>query len=201
MIVCLMGPSASGKSTLAKYLEAQQPQRFARVPVDYFFVPRADNQTPAEYFASPLAYDWVAVDHALDTRIGEQRSTPDCDFERFVRRSQFGGLPIREAPVYVLDGMRPHPRCDFVVMFDLDSHEQRRRLIERDARWGTTVADRDENLAATFDAGCAELPRTPDLRLSATDSIERNAVRVIDALSEHYLAGRTVTAMAPEKGA
>lgn len=81
MIVCLMGPSASGKSTLAKSLESQHPERFARVPVDYFFVPRTKHQSPAEYFASPLAYDWTAVHRALCTRSGEERTTPDCDFE------------------------------------------------------------------------------------------------------------------------
>lgn len=186
VIVCLMGPAASGKSTLAKFLEAQQPERFARVPVDYFFVPRAADRTPADYFATPLAYDWAALDRALCTPVGERRTTPDCDFERFVRRSRFGGLPINEAPVYLLDGMRPHPRCDVLVMFDLDDSEQRRRLVERDARWGTTVADRHEHLAATFAAGCAELPTAPCVRLTATDDLEQNAMRVIDALTTPY---------------
>lgn len=184
MILCLMGPSASGKSTLAKLLQARNPERFARVPVDYFFVPRAHDQTPAEYFALPLIYDWAAVDRALCAPAGERRSTPDFDFERFVWRSEVGGLPISEASVYLLDGMRPHPRCDFLVTLDLDDREQRRRLIDRDVRWGATVADRHENLAATFEAGCAELPRTPDLRLLATDDAEENATRVVDALTE-----------------
>lgn len=67
-------------------------------------------------------------------------------------------------------------------MLDLDSAEQRRRLVDRDIHWGTAVADRQEHLAATFDAGCAESPRTPDLRLTATGDLQQNALLVVDAL-------------------
>jgi hypothetical protein len=195
MIVCVIGPSAAGKSTLAKWLEERHPQLFARVPADYFFVPRRD-QPLEDYLAVPLAYDWDAVDRAL-ARSGPERSTPDCDFERFVRRSDDGGLPINDAPVHVLDGMRAHPRCDLVVLLELDRTEQRRRLVERDTRWGSRVADREPHLDATFAAGCAELPRKPDLRLSATAPIEANASRVIDAI---YADGRRPGARAVPQG-
>ena len=176
-----MGPSGAGKSTLAKSMQSLHPDRFARVPVDFFFVPRPAGVTVPRYVAAPFSYDWDAVDRAL-SRTGAERSTPDCDFETFVRRSESDGLPINEAPIYLMDGMRPHPRCDFLVMLELNPNEQRRRLVERDARWHTNVADRESHLAATFAAGCAELPREPDLRLSATSEIEANAARLIGAL-------------------
>lgn len=60
MIVCLMGPAGSGKSTLAKELERVRPELFARVPVDYFFEPRPEGKSMADYLARPFAYDWAA---------------------------------------------------------------------------------------------------------------------------------------------
>lgn len=183
MIVCLLGPSAAGKSTLAKELERRYPERFARVPVDYFFVARPEGMPVAQFLSHPLGYDWDAVDRALSAH-GRRRTTPDCDFERFVRRSDAGGLAISDAPVYVLDGMRPHPRCDFLVMLDLDASVQRQRLAERDIRWGTRVASRTAQLTSTFKAGLAQLPRQPDLRLQATATVDANAQRVIEALAD-----------------
>ena len=181
MIVSLMGPSTAGKSTLAKLLQARHPERFARVPVDFFFVPRPAETTMAAYLASPLHYDWAAVDRAL-AATGPLRSAPDCDFEQMIRRAEHGGLPIAEAPICLLDGMRPHPRSDRVIMLELEPDLQRRRLINRDARWGTAVAARTAHLAATFTAGCAELSRAPDLSLPAADPPEVNANRIINFL-------------------
>lgn len=166
-----MGPAGSGKSTLAKRLQGARPELFARVPVDYFFVPRADGTSMSEFLAQPFGYDWAAVDRAL-TEVGDRRSTPDCDFDTMRWRSPYGGLPIATAPIAVLDGMRPHPQCDRVVLLELEPDEQRRRLIDRDRRWGTRVAERGDHLAATFGQGCAELPRPPDLRLNAADPID-----------------------------
>lgn len=181
MIICLMAPSAAGKSTLAKHLQARWSERFARVPVDWFFVPRRPAESVDDYLARPLAYDWPAVDRALAAH-GPDRSTPDCDFATFTRRSEIGGLPIADAPILLLDGMRPHPRCDIVVTLQLDPATQQRRLVERDARWGTTVAARRAHLDATYRLGCRELARSFDLRLDAEDPIEENARRVVDLL-------------------
>lgn len=188
MFICVTGPAGSGKSTLAKRLEELQPDVFARVPVDYFFVPRPPAVTLGAYLAEPLRYDWALLDAALQAT-GPHRSTPDCDFSDFSRRSESGGLPIATAPIAVLDGMRPHPRTELVIMLELDSHEQRRRLMERDHRWGTHLADRGNHLTATFEQGVRDLVRDPDLRLNAADPIEQNADRVI-ALLNSYSPGR-----------
>lgn len=181
MIVCVMGPSGAGKSTLAKALERMRPDLFARVPVDFFFVPRRPEIPIREYLSQPCRYDWDALDAAL-AATGEERTTPEVDFDTWVRRAPHGGLPIAEAPIYLLDGMRPHPRCEFLVMVRLEESVQRRRLLERDARWGSSVAARPGRIRATFELGCGELTRPVDLDLDATDPIESNARRVAEAL-------------------
>lgn len=178
-----MGPSAAGKSTLAKHLESAFPERFARVPVDFFFIPRPAGQPLPAFLNEPLAYDWPLLDRALGQH-GSERTTPTCDFEQMRRRSATGGLPIGEAPVYVLDGMRPHPACDVVMMLELDRSEQIRRLNDRDERWKTAVANRKAHLEATFRAGCAELVEEPTLRLQASGPLEQNAAQIIAALSQ-----------------
>jgi thymidylate kinase len=177
MLLCLLGPAGSGKSTTAKFLEKHHPQLFARVPVDFFFLPRSADESVGDYLARPFEYDWQQVDNALSAD-GTGRSTPDCDFTTFDRKADHGGMPITNAPVYVLDGMRPHPRCGILVLLQLDATTQTRRLQDRDVRWGTTVATRTEHLRRTYDAGRAELPRKPDLTLPATDPIEHNAEQI-----------------------
>lgn len=176
-----MGPSGSGKSTLAKRLQELRPDVFARVPVDFFFIPRESERSLLDHLREPLRYDWSALDRAVGAT-GPTRSTPDCDFDTFQWRSSSGGIPIAEAPILVLDGMRPHPRCDFLVLLDLDRTTQDRRLTDRDARWGTRVADRRDHLDATYTAGHAELPRPVDLVLSAEDPVDQNASTIIDRL-------------------
>lgn len=177
-----MGPAGSGKSTLAKELERARPERFARVPVDYFFVPRPAGESMADYLARPFAYDWAAVDRAL-AATGPERSTPDCDFTAMHRRAPYGGLPIGPGPVAVLDGMRPHPRCVRLVLLDLDPDEQRRRLVDRDRRWRTDVAERHDHLAATFRQGLAERPRDPDLRLAAGQPVDTMITALLTLLA------------------
>lgn len=181
MIVCLIGPAGAGKSTLAKELELGNPEVFARVPVDHFFSPRPKEIAVDQYLAQPLDYDWSFLDEVL-AGTGPSRTTPDCDFEQFTWRSTRGGLQIREAPIYLLDGMRPHPRCSFLARLELDATTQRRRLVDRDVRWGTRVAERSLHLAKTYAAGLRELPRAPDLCLSGTDLLEQNLHAVREAL-------------------
>lgn len=184
-----MGPAGSGKSTLAKSLEKLRPDLVARVPVDFFFAPRECSQSVSDYLARPFAYDWDAVDRAIAAD-GPQRSTPDCDFTEFRWRSPYGGLPIADATTLALDGMRPHPRCDLLILLDLDTTTQRERLIARDRRWNTSVAARTEHLTATFAAGIAELPRDPDLVLLATDPIDRNVDAIVRLLEFHRVGVR-----------
>lgn len=179
-----MGPAASGKSTLAKRLQEIHPKVFARVPVDFFFVPRAETTSMDDYLSRPFSYDWDAVDRVL-TATGADRSTPDCDFSTFRWRAPAGGLPVASAPVMVLDGMRPHPRCELLIMLELDPDTQAERLQERDKRWGTTVAGRRAHLDATFTQGCAELPRNPDLRLDARAPIETTLETISERVRRH----------------
>lgn len=73
-----MAPAGAGKSTLAKELAGRNPELFARVPVDYFFVPRPKEMRLDQYLAQPLEYDWSALDEALAST-GPSRTTPDCD--------------------------------------------------------------------------------------------------------------------------
>jgi hypothetical protein len=84
--------------------------------------------------------------------------------------------------VLVLDGIRPHPRCDRLVILELDAMTRRQRLLDRDIRWGTAVADRGHRLDATFELGRAESPKEPDLWLDATRPIDDNARRVIGSI-------------------
>lgn len=182
MLLSIMGPAASGKSTLAKRLQERRPDLVARVPVDFFFVPRPDHEPLAEYLDRPFCYDWPALDAALAAD-GTGRSSPDCDFGSLQWRAPTGGMPIATAPVYALDGMRPHPRSDRLVRLRLNAVTQRERLRERDVRWGSKVADRAGHLAATYDAGLCELPRTPDLTLDATAPIEENCEHILRLLA------------------
>lgn len=176
-----MGPSASGKSTLAKELQRSFPARFARVPADFFIVPRPAGTTLEEFCSCPLDYDWPAVDRAIAAH-GPGRSTPDFDFEAFTRVADTGGIEIAEAPVAVLDGMRPHPNADFTVMCELDPGEQQRRLASRDARWGTRVRNRSAQLTLTFEAGMSDLSGPADLVLPAEASVNLKVERIIQAL-------------------
>lgn len=185
VLMCLLGPAGSGKSTLAGRLEQLRPELVARVPVDFFFRPRAVGESLTAYFDRPFAYDWTHLDRAL-VADGSRRTTPDCDFTLFRWRAGHGGLPIGRAPVYALDGMRPHPRAELVVRLDIDGPTQIGRLRDRDMRWGSSVADRAEHLRRTNQAGSAELTRTPDLILSATDPVDDNAIRVLELLRSAY---------------
>lgn len=184
MLVCVMGAAGSGKSTMAKRLETLRPELIARVPADFFFIPRPPDQSIEGYLAAPFSYDWAGIDRAV-TAAGAERSSPDCDFTTFRRRSPHGGLPIGQGPVLVLDGMRPHPRCDLLVLLQIDAETQQQRLIDRNRQWGAAVATRTEHLAATFKTGITEMPRDPDLVLSATDPMEHNDAAVLQLIRDH----------------
>jgi hypothetical protein len=186
MLLCVLGPAAAGKSSLAKAAASLAPDVVARVPVDWFLVPRTPGQSFDDFLSRPLRYDWPLVDAAVAAEDPGRRSTPRCDFTEFRRTAETGGLPIGHAPVYVLDGMRPHPRCDAVVLLTLDSATQRARLTQRDREWGTALAQRTSHLRITHDQGLADLAGPPDLVLDATAPLADNARTLLA-----HVAGRT----------
>jgi hypothetical protein len=186
MLICVMGPAAAGKSSLAKAVASLAPDGAARVPVDWFFVPRAPEQPLDDFWSQPLRYDWPLLDAAMAAEDPARRSTPSCDFAEFRRTAETGGLPIAHAPVYVLDGMRPHPRCDAVVLLTLDGATQRARLTQRDREWGTDLAQRTAHLRITHEQGLADLAGPPDLVLDAAAPLADNARTVRD-----HVSGRT----------
>ena len=67
MLICVTGPAAAGKSSLAKAVASLAPDVAARVPVDWFFVPRAPEQSLDDFWSQPLRYDWPLLDAALAT--------------------------------------------------------------------------------------------------------------------------------------
>ena len=183
LLLSLVGSSGAGKSTLAKHLQARGEGRFVRVPVDFFLVPRGE-ESLAEYLDRPLSYDWAAIDRAL-AATGPARSAPDVDFETFRRRAPTGGPAIAEGRIAVLDWMRPHPRTDVLVIMELAPRVQRRRLRERDLRWGTAVGERRAHLAATYAQGRADLTRPADGVIDASDPIEVSVLEVLRAIRRH----------------
>jgi energy-coupling factor transporter ATP-binding protein EcfA2 len=182
--VCLIGPSCAGKSTLAKTVAGRRPNVATRVPVDHFFAPRPPEETLRDFLCRPLAYDWEALDLALASTDVAARSSPVCDFKAFRRLALTGGMAIPAAPVLLLDGMRPHPRCDVLVVLELDDAQQRTRLHERDQRWGTSVADNLDHLRVTYSRGRDEINGDPDLLLDATDPLDHNARRLEGLIDE-----------------
>lgn len=176
--MCILGPSCAGKSTLAKALAQRLPNVAARVPVDYFFVPRPPEEALGDFLRRPLDYDWDALDRALASTDASARSSPVCDFKTFRRLAPTGGLAIPAAPVLLLDGMRPHPRCDVLVVLELDGAQQRTRLRERDQRWGTSVADNLGHLRITYGQAQNEIHGDPDLLLDATAPLDHNEARL-----------------------
>ena len=186
--VCLTGPSCAGKSTLAKTLARRRPDIAARVPVDHFFTPRPPGESLGDFLCRPLAYDWEALDRALASTGEAARSSPVCDFSSFRRLSATGGIAIPAVPVLLLDGMRPHPRCDVLVVLELDDAEQRARLHERDQRWGTSVAEKLDHLRITYGQGQDEIGGDPDLLLDARAPLDLN-VRRLEGLIDERIGG------------
>jgi len=201
MLVCVVGPAAAGKSSLAKAVASLAPDVAARVPVDWFFVPRAPEQSLDAFWSQPLRYDWPLLDAAVAAEDPAHRSTPRCDFAEFRRTAEHGGLPIAHAPVYLLDGMRPHPRCDAVVLLTLDQQTQRARLTQRDREWGTNLAQRTSHLRITHEQGSADLAGPPDLVLDATAPLADNARTLLDHVTGRAgragQAGRALDATTP----
>jgi uridine kinase len=149
LIVSVCGPSGSGKSTLAKALvEHLGPNVCARVPGDYYIEPRPPRMNPEDYFRQPLKYDWPLVARVLALPLGTATTTPDFDFEAFVRRAETGGRPFAVRPVMVVDAMYPYPAADVTLLIQAPNHVRRRRVGSRDLIWNSRVAERWHHLEA-----------------------------------------------------
>ena len=180
MIVSICGAAGTGKSSTAKAVAALWPA-CVRVPTDYFLVPRDPDDTT--YFEQALAYDWPQFDVATSGRIGEQRTTPDFDFDHFQRRSPSGGRPFTIQRILLTDGFYPHPKAHLRILLECSDHVRRHRVAERDRLWQTQVIARWSQLEATR----ARLQRDCNdwhLRLPATTPISTNATLIIDLIQQ-----------------
>jgi hypothetical protein len=122
----------------------------ARVPADYFFLPGAEEVSPGHFLERPLEWDWALLRERLALPIGTVTSTPDVDFEAFRRRRDDGGLPFTIRPVMICDAMAAYPESDLVILLHVPDEVRQRRIVERDRRWGTGVADRWQHLEMTW---------------------------------------------------
>lgn len=176
-LVTIYGAAGSGKSVLAKaVVETLGEAIAARVPTDYFFVPREPNEPLPAYLAKPLAWDWDLLRERLSLPIGTDATTPDADFEAFTRIAASGGRPLSIRSVMLLDAMAPFPEADLAVRLDVPAAVRRERIISRDERWGTRVRDRWAHLEETWHA----VPEVvPDLVLDGTCPMEDNVAALV----------------------
>jgi uridine kinase len=175
--VSICGPSGAGKSQLARLLADELgPDIAARIPVDYFFVPRPQGMPPDVYLARPLRWDWALLKQQLTLPMGTVTSTPDADFETFQRRSDGGGLPFTIRPVMICDAMAACPGSNLVVVLEVPADVRRERIAGRDQRWGTRVADRWQHLEETWRSASTGL--VPDLVLDGTVPVAMTAARL-----------------------
>lgn len=186
--VSIAGPAGSGKSQLALAVVSRLGEGVAaRVPMDWYIVPR---EAPmSDWLTRPLDYDDKAVRDLLAAPAGETRLTPPFDFETFTRSEATGQrktIPIR--PVMVLDAMAPWSQADLSVRLDVPAEVRRRRIVERDARWGSRVIDRWDHLELSRRHIEARGHRF-DLTLDGERPLAENASRIVDAL--HALTGDT----------
>lgn len=174
LVVSICGPSNAGKSQLAKAVVQELGDEVAaRIPVDYFFRPRPESVPRETFLAQPLIWDWPLVADRLTLPIGTMTSTPDADFDAFIRRKDEGGLLFPIRPVMICDAMAAYPGSRLVVMLDVPDDVRRARLEERDRRWGTVVADRWQHLEATWRHASDGL--IPDVVLDGTAPLATTA--------------------------
>lgn len=185
-VISIAGPAGAGKSQVAKALvRLLGDDLAARVPMDWYLVPRS---VPMEAWRrEPLAWDHAAVRALLAAPVGETRLTPPFDFTTFQHSAATGervAIPIR--PVMVLDAMAPWPKADLTVLLAVPEAARRARIVARDARWGSHVADRWLQLEATWRQVETQAPRA-DLTLDGEAPIERTAAAIAAAARERGL--------------
>lgn len=191
-IVSIVGPSASGKSQLARRTAAMLGEVVAsRVPTDYFFMPCAAGQSLPDFLRQPLRYDWPLLVHLLALPIGRVVSTPDADFTGFRRIADSGGRPFTIRPVMIVDAMAAFPDTDLLVRLDAPDDVRRERLRERDLRWGSDVSANWEHLEITWRMAQDEM-RRPDIALDGERPFEVN-IEAVAAEIRARLAGQNET--------
>lgn len=108
LIVSIVGPSGAGKSQLAKLTQSVLGDDIAaRIPTDYFFIPRPAHIPLDAFLKRPLRYDWELLRSLLRQPIGTPEETPDVDFTGFIRISDLGGRPFTVRPAMITDAMAP----------------------------------------------------------------------------------------------
>jgi uridine kinase len=180
-VVSIAGAAGSGKSQLALAVVALLGEDVAaRVPMDWYIVPR--DLPMAAWLEQPLGYDVEAVRALLSAPVGPTRLTPPFDFETFTRSETTGqrkAIPIR--PVMVLDAMAPWPDADLSVLVDAPAAVRHRRIVDRDARWGSRVIDRWDHLELARRHIEGQAHRF-DLILDGEAPLRANAARIVEAL-------------------
>lgn len=187
-VVTIVGAAGAGKSTLAKAVaNAYGEHAAARVPADYFVLPRMTGESLATFLSRPLAWDWPLLARRLSLPPGSVTSTPDVDFDAFRRRADTGGLPLPIRSVMVIDAMEAYPEADIVVRLDVPADVRRERIASRDARWGTRVQDRWAHLELTWESVTAGVP---DLVLDGTRPLEQNVEAMLSILNVRGIGNR-----------
>lgn len=177
LVVSICGPSSAGKSQLARATgEVLGAIVASRIPVDYFLVPRSPDSTLEAYYSGALQWDWPLLRSRLALPLGTVTATPDVDFTTFRRNDELGGLPFTIRPVMICDAMAPYPDSDLVVLLDVPADVRWRRIVERDQRWGTSVAMRWMHLEHTWRDAWQTL--SPDLVLDGTIPLDFLAQRL-----------------------
>lgn len=190
-VVSICGPSNAGKSQLAKAtVQVLGATIASRIPVDYFLVPHSPESSPEAYFSAPMRWDWPLLLSRLALPAGTVTSTPDMDFNTFRRNGDFGGLPFTIRPVMICDAMAPYPESDLVVLLDVPADVRQRRIVERDQRWGTSVAGRWKHLEHAWWDTLQTL--TPDLVLEGTRPLDVLAQRLGKVIGKR-LSGNSAT--------
>lgn len=90
IVISICGASGSGKSQLSKVLVAHLgSEASVRIPGDYYLLPACGPL--ADYFRTPLHYDWPLLDAVLSVAEATTVTTPDFDFVHFRRRGASAG--------------------------------------------------------------------------------------------------------------
>lgn len=177
LVVSICGPSGAGKSRLTKaVVAALGDDRAVRIPGDYYL--RSAAEPLATYVTKPIAYDWPLLARTLAQPNGTALSTPDFDFERFVRVAETGGIPFIMRPAALLDTMYPYPEAGVTIRLTAPDAVRHARIAARDIDWGTNVAGRWRQLEASR-RYLENLPIRPDLELTGECDPATNASTII----------------------